>query len=92
MRPVQILSILLAVHLTHDLIEQLQAIFREVFDDDDLVLTEATDRETLEAWDSLGHIRLVAAMEDALELSFTLEDIERMTSVAQILAIVTARR
>ena len=42
-------------------------------------------------WDSLGHIRLISAMEDDLSISFTLEEIEEMDSVSKILAVVAAK-
>ncbi|MBK9234526.1 MAG: acyl carrier protein [Rhodoferax sp.] len=70
---------------------KLQSIFREVFDDDQLQLSDSTSRETLESWDSLGHIRLISAMEDEVGVSFTLEETEAMTSVPQILATIAAK-
>jgi acyl carrier protein len=77
--------------LSTDTRTKLQSIFREVFDDDQLQLSDDTSRDTLESWDSLGHIRLISAMEEELGVSFTLEEIEAMTSVAQILATVAAK-
>ena len=65
----------------------LQNIFRDVFDDEQLQLRDELSPETLEAWDSLGHIRLISALEDELQLSFTLDEIEAMNSVAKILAV-----
>lgn len=78
-------------HLSNDFRPQLQAVFREVFDDDALQASDELNRETLESWDSLGHIRLISALEEALGLSFTLEEIEAMTSVPQILAVLAAK-
>lgn len=78
-------------HLSNDPRPQLQAVFQEVFDDDMLQATDELNRETLESWDSLGHIRLISALEEALGLSFTLEEIEAMTSVPQILAVLAAK-
>jgi acyl carrier protein len=80
-----------AVTLSNDIRTKLQNIFREVFDDEQLQLTDATSRETLESWDSLGHIRLVSAMEEELGVSFTIEEIEHMTSVPQIMAALAAK-
>ena len=77
--------------MSNDPRPQLQAVFREVFDDDTLQATDELSRETLESWDSLGHIRLISALEEALGLSFTLEEIEAMTSVPQILAVLAAK-
>lgn len=74
-----------------DILPQLQAVFREVFDNETLQLTEAVDCDSLEAWDSLGHIRLVSAVEEVFNVTFTLDEIEAMTSVPQILALLTPK-
>ena len=66
-------------------------IFREVFDDDQLQVSDSLSTESLPTWDSLAHIRLVSALEDGLSLTFTLEDIEAMTSVARIVTVVESK-
>lgn len=68
-----------------DALTALQAVFQEVFDDDGLAIADGMAREDLPAWDSLGHIRLVAATEEAFGVSFTIEEIESMTDVGRIL-------
>ena len=73
--------------MSNDIRTSLQNIFRDVFDDEQLQLRDELSPETLEAWDSLGHIRLISALEDELQLSFTLDEIEAMNSVANILAV-----
>ena len=72
--------------------DTLQRVFREVFDEEDFEYSAALSRDTLNAWDSLGHVRLVAALEDAFDLSFTIEEIEGFTSAGVIAACVSARR
>jgi acyl carrier protein len=74
-----------------DIHTRLQAVFIEVFDDEQLPFADALDRESLEAWDSLGHIRLVSAIEEAFDVTFTLDEIETMTSVAQIVAALAGK-
>jgi acyl carrier protein len=69
----------------------LERVFREVFDDDDIELSENLSREDVPTWDSLGHIRLVAAIEESFGLSFTIEQIEKMTSAVFILDMVTGQ-
>ena len=69
----------------------LQRVFLEVFDDDTLLISDALAREDLDAWDSLGHIRLVCAAEEAFGVSFTIEEIETMTSVDRILDRIAER-
>ena len=69
------------------MLTKLQNIFQEVFDDEQLVLRDETSPESLDAWDSLGHIRLIAALEDEFQLTFTLEEIEVMGSVGKIRSV-----
>lgn len=77
--------------MTTDIRTRLEAVFREVFDNDGLQLDDGLDRESIEAWDSLGHIRLVSTIEETFGVSFTLDEIEGLTSVPQILASIAAK-
>lgn len=47
-------------------------------------ITPATNPETLEAWDSMGHLNLVLALEQELNISISPEDGERMKDVETI--------
>ena len=49
---------------------------------------ESTSPETVEAWDSLLQINLVVALEDALEVEFDEEDLEKLVGYPAILEIV----
>jgi acyl carrier protein len=46
-----------------NLLPELQDIFRDVFDQPDLILTRESSAATVEDWDSLAHINLVTAIE-----------------------------
>lgn len=70
---------------------KLERIFREIFDDDGLVLSPNLARADFPAWDSLGHIRLIGAMEEAFDVTFTIDEIEKMSSVERILDVLTNR-
>ena len=69
----------------------LKRVFLEVFDDDTLLISDALVREDLDAWDSLGHMRLVYATEEAFSVSFTIDEIEAMTSVSRILDMIVEK-
>ena len=51
-----------------------------------------TQPNDLPAWDSLSHLNLVVAMEDELGIRLSAAEIERMTSVSAICAIVAGKR
>lgn len=61
-------------------------IFAEVFENESFDFSDRLDRDTLKAWDSLGHIRLIGALEESFGEHFTIEEIERLTSVERIIA------
>jgi len=62
----------------------LKSLFRDVFDDDEIVVSEDLYRQSFPSWDSLGHIRLVFAVEDSFRVTFTIEEVESMNSVGRI--------
>jgi len=51
-------------------------------------ITPATTPETLEAWDSMGHLTLMLALEQELNISIPPEDGERMKDVDTIVKTV----
>ena len=53
-----------------EVFERLNKVFREVFDDDSIVVNDETTADDIEDWDSFEHINLVVAVED--EFSFKL--------------------
>jgi acyl carrier protein len=70
---------------------RLQQVFREVFEDEEFEFSDALSRENLKVWDSLGHIRLVAALEETFGVAFTIEEIETFTSAGKIAECVSAK-
>ncbi len=68
----------------------LQRVFGEVFEGERFEFSDALDRDTLEAWDSLGHIRLIAATEEAFNIRFTIDEIESLTSVGKMVARISS--
>lgn len=69
----------------------LERIFHEVFEEEDFEFSESLSREQLEAWDSLGHIRLISATEETFDVRFTLEEIEGLTSAGRIVECISRR-
>ena len=55
---------------------------------------EVSDAQTpadVRGWDSLGHLRLIGALEDGFALSLADAEVMEMDSVAKIVEILTAR-
>lgn len=51
---------------------KLNEIFRDFFDDDEIVVTETTKASDIEGWDSLEHITLMAVIEEEFDVEFDL--------------------
>lgn len=66
------------------ILERLQEIMADVFDEDDLVVTRDTTAEDVEEWDSLSHIRLMVAIEREFHVKFTNAEIESLESVGDL--------
>jgi acyl carrier protein len=55
--------------------EQTQTVFRNVFNDDDIVLTDAMTADDVDGWDSLTHINLIIAVERQFGVKFATAEI-----------------
>lgn len=69
------------------ILEKVTAIFRDVFDDDTIVIGEETTAADIEDWDSLTHITLVSEIEDAFDFKFSMKDVLGMKNVGEMLDI-----
>ena len=61
-----------------DLEQTLQNIFREVFDDEQLVLDRALTSADVPGWDSMAHLNLIIAVEAAFGVRFATAEISRL--------------
>ena len=73
---------------SQEIMERLTAIFREVFEDEDIVLSEDQTAEDIENWDSLSHMMLIAAIEKEFGFKFKLKQLSLLVSVGGILSAI----
>jgi acyl carrier protein len=62
---------------------KLTAVFREVFDEDELNVTPQTTADDVDGWDSLSHIRLVLAVSKAFGVKFSASEIGNLRNVGE---------
>jgi acyl carrier protein len=74
-----------------EILTRLNTIFRDVLDDDDVVLTPATVADDVEGWDSLAHVRLMLTVERAFSLKFTAAQVGRLKNVGDLVALIADR-
>ena len=69
------------------LYRELTQIFRDVFDDDALVLTPETTAADIDGWDSMAHIGLIVAIEERMHVKFNSSELESLHNVGQLAGV-----
>ncbi len=73
------------------LIAELTDIMRDVFDEDDLQVSESTTADDVDGWDSLSHIRLIVSIEKHFGFKFNNAEIEKLRNVGDLLKTIQSK-
>lgn len=68
-----------------EILEKLNEVFHDVFDNNDIVVNEQTNANGIEEWDSLIHITLISAVEDEFDVSFDMKTVVSMKNVGDMI-------
>ncbi len=71
-----------------EILDRLTEIFRDVLDDDDIILTPDTSGQDIPDWDSANHINLIVATEIRFAVKFTSVEVERLGNVGDFVALI----
>lgn len=71
-----------------EVFEKLNEVFRDVFDDEDITVTDTTTADDIEDWDSLEHINLIAAVEQEFGMKFNMGQVVSMKNVGEMVDII----
>ena len=74
-----------------DVKEKLQEVFQDVFDDDEIELTDEMTAEDVEAWDSLTHVQLIVAVEKAFGVKFSTVEVMKLKNVGEFIKLIEKR-
>ena len=74
-----------------EVFKRLSAVFAEVFDDDELVLSETTTAADVDGWDSLTHIRMILAVEQKFKVRFSAAQVAQLANVGDLLALIASK-
>jgi acyl carrier protein len=64
--------------------EQLEELFREIFNDDALVLSDETTAADIAGWDSVAHINLMCSIEQRFAVQFTGNELAEMNNIGEL--------
>ena len=76
---------------TAEIIKQLDEIFVDVIDNEDIKLTTETTAGDVDGWDSLSHIQLVVAIEKHFRIRFTAKEIQSWKNVGELVASIQSK-
>ena len=68
--------------------QQMNRIFRNVFDDENIELHDETNAEDIEDWDSLEQINLIVAIENEFEMMFDMAEIADLANVGEMVDLI----
>ncbi|MDR0919832.1 MAG: acyl carrier protein [Oscillospiraceae bacterium] len=71
---------------------KLNEVFQDVFDDENITVTEFTTANDIEDWDSLEHIRLIAAVESEFKMRFSMGQVSSMKNVGEMVTIIEQKQ
>lgn len=71
--------------------EKVQRIFRDVFDDESLIIKDSTNSSDIEDWDSLEHIALIVSMEKEFDLKFDLKEVNALANVGEMVDLIASK-
>ncbi|MDD2969896.1 MAG: acyl carrier protein [Lachnospiraceae bacterium] len=74
-----------------EVFEKLNTVFCDVFDDEDIKVSETTTADDIEDWDSLEHINLMAAVEKEFSIKFTMGQIVSMKNVGEMVTLILSK-
>jgi acyl carrier protein len=74
-----------------EIIKNINDIFIDVLDNENIVLNETTTANDVEEWDSLNHIQIVVAIEKKFKIRFTSKEIQSWNNVGEMIECVDSK-
>ena len=74
-----------------EIFEKLTEIFRDVMDNDEIVLEEKTTAEDIEEWDSLAHVQLIEKIESVFGVKFSAKEMMSWDDVGEFVDSIEER-
>jgi acyl carrier protein len=78
-------------YLMTNTMPRLTEVFREVFDNDELVISPKTTAKDVEGWDSLMHVTLIVNVEKVFGVRFSSAEVAGLKNVGELVALIESR-
>ena len=67
---------------------RLNDLFRNVFDNDEMVITPELTASDVDGWDRLRHVRLMLTIERAFGIKFSAYEVNKLRNVGQLAKLI----
>jgi acyl carrier protein len=76
---------------TITVLHELTDLFRDLFDDESLLLSNDTTADQVEGWDSQMHVMLIVAAEQRFGIKFRTAELESLRNVGQFTQLIESK-
>lgn len=76
---------------SNEILKQVNEIFINILDNENIVLNRETTANDVDEWDSLTHIQLVVAIEKHFKMRFTAAEIRNWKNVGEMCDVIMKR-
>lgn len=74
-----------------EILNEVQDIFRDILDNEEIELTDTTTADDIDEWDSLTHIQLIVAIEKYFKIKFTSKEILSWNNVGEMIDCIASK-
>jgi acyl carrier protein len=71
-----------------EILARLQPVFRDVLDDESIVIAPDSKASDVKGWDSVAHIRILIAVEQEFGIQFDTAEINALDNVGDLITLV----
>lgn len=73
------------------IVEKITEIFREVFNDNNIVINDEMTANDVENWDSLTHMLMITKVEEEFGVKFKLKELNKLKQVGDIVSLLVEK-
>lgn len=74
-----------------EIFEKLKEILSDVFDDENVSITESSSSETIEEWDSLAHVQIVDGIQKSFGIKINAREMMDWDTVSDIIDTISEK-
>jgi acyl carrier protein len=74
--------------MREEVVKRTQDIFRDIFNEPTLVISDSMSARNIGQWDSLNHINLLSAIQQEFAIKFALTELQSLNNVGAIIDLI----